>query len=119
MERMRVSKIFSFEASHLLPDYAGLCANLHGHHWEVELTVEGTIDKTTGMVLDFALLKKIVEPWIAKLDHHHLNEILVQPTAENVAQWFVDCWESKPRPIALVRVRVWENADSCAEWRKE
>ena len=115
MERVRVSKKFSFCAAHFLPGYPGKCAQLHGHTWEVEITVEGVVDPKTGMVIDFIVLKKIVEPWVEELDHHCLNDILPMSTAENIALWFRDLWSSEPRPVKLISVKVWESPDSCVE----
>jgi len=118
MERARVSKKLSFDAAHYLPGYPGKCANLHGHTWEVEITVEGAIDPVSGMVVDFIVLKKVVEPWIEKLDHHCLNDIITMPTAENVALWLRDKWLGAPRPVKLVGIKIWEAPDSCCEWRE-
>ena len=121
MERLRVLKRFSFDAAHFLPGYNGKCADMHGHTWKVELTVEGVVDVLSGMVLDFVLLKKIVEPWIEMLDHKLLNDIagLKMPTAENIALLFRDLWYNEPRPVSLKSVKVWEAPDSCAEWVNE
>ena len=93
---------------------------MHGHTWRVELTVEGAVGQD-GMVLDFLVLKKIVEPWIEKLDHHVLNEVegLEMPTAENIALWFRDLWVREPRPVVLKGVKVYESPDSFAEWFEE
>ena len=120
MERLRVAKVFEFSAAHYLPGYGGKCANMHGHTWWVELMVEGAVGQD-GMVLDFLGLKKVVEPWIERLDHHVLNEVegLEMPTAENIVLWFRDLWNSSPRPVLLRRVRVYESPDSFAEWFEE
>jgi len=115
MERARISNRFSFDAAHYLPWYDGKCANLHGHTWEVEITVEGVVDPQTGMVLDFIVLKQIVEPWIENLDHSLLNDEISNPTAENIALWFRDLWDDAPRPVKLVSVKIWESPDSCCE----
>ena len=119
MEIARVSKRFSFDAAHFLPGYNGKCANLHGHTWGVEVTVEGAVDPLSGMVIDFIVLKKIVEPWIEKLDHHYLNDILPMPTAENITLWFLGLWNAEPRPVKLVSIKVWESPDSAVEWVDE
>ena len=66
MERIRVTKEFHFEAAHFLPGYDGLCANLHGHSYRLLVTLRGEIlkDATSpknGMVIDFSVLKGIVD----------------------------------------------------------
>jgi len=121
MERLRVTKCFSFDSAHFLPGYDGKCSRVHGHTWRVAVTVEGTVDPATGMVVDFAVLKKIVEPWIELLDHRVLNEVegLEVPTAENIALWFRDKWERVARPATLRHIKVWESRDSYAEWINE
>ena len=114
MERARVSKKFSFDAAHFLPGYDGKCSNMHGHTWAVEITVEGLVG-VNGIVLDFIVLKQIVEPWIEVLDHRLLNDVLPMPTAENLALWFRDKWLGEPRPVLLKGVKVWESPTSYAE----
>jgi len=84
---MRVSKVFSFDSAHFLPSYQGKCEALHGHTYRLVVTVAGVPD-SEGMVIDFILIKKIVqEEVLSVLDHSLLNNILPQPTAENIAKW--------------------------------
>lgn len=82
---MRISKDFTFEASHVLPRHPGKCSRLHGHSYKVTVVVECTIDPRTGFVLDYGDMKKIVSPFIDRLDHQHLNEFIAYPSAENIA----------------------------------
>ena len=70
---MILRKTFRFEASHRLPHHPGKCQRLHGHSWVLELSVEGPVVQSTGMVLDFYEMGKAVESTIAELDHHHLG----------------------------------------------
>jgi 6-pyruvoyltetrahydropterin/6-carboxytetrahydropterin synthase len=70
---MEVAKEFTFEASHVLPNHPGKCSNLHGHSWKLQVAVDGSIDKKTGMVMDYAELKEKVQPLIDDLDHAHLG----------------------------------------------
>ena len=66
----------------------------HGHNYAIEVSVKGTIDPETGMVIDLKRLKDIVrERVIDRVDHTNLNtdvEFLrgVIPTAENLARAF-------------------------------
>ena len=89
---------------------------MHGHNWDVEITVEGLIG-ADGMVVDFVVLKKIFEPWLEELDHKLLNDVvgLEVPTAENIALWFRNKWSYEQRPVELKSVRVWESPDSYCE----
>jgi 6-pyruvoyltetrahydropterin/6-carboxytetrahydropterin synthase len=66
----------------------------HGHNYELTVSVKGTIDPETGMVIDLKRLKDIVrERVIDRVDHTNLNEDVdflrgVIPTAENLARAF-------------------------------
>lgn len=109
---MRVGRVFYFDASHHLPDYRGKCERVHGHTYRLEIVVEGE-QKEGGMVIDFNELKEIVvrEVW-DKLDHTDLNEIMENPTAENIADWIFDRLKKK---IPLCCVRLWEGEGKWVE----
>jgi 6-pyruvoyltetrahydropterin/6-carboxytetrahydropterin synthase len=65
-----VSKDYlTFSAAHFLtiPDHK--CESLHGHNYVVTVLVEGSVDRTTGFVVDFAVVKKILRPVIDRIDH--------------------------------------------------
>jgi len=115
-----VSKKVSFDAAHYLPGYDGKCANLHGHHWVVELGVKGSLDEQTGMVVDFTVLKFFLSQIQANLDHHLLNDVLPNPTAENLvfyikSKFYEQLWGLEG--VKLDFIRVWETEDSMAELR--
>ena len=40
-----VTKIFYFEMAHAIHGYAGACKNIHGHSYELEVTVSGCTTK--------------------------------------------------------------------------
>ncbi len=118
---MRVSKVFSFDSAHFLPSYHGKCETLHGHTYRLVVTVAGVPD-AEGMVIDFILLKKIVqEEVLSVLDHSLLNDILPQPTAENIAKWVWHRISEKVRRdrAALFEVEVWETPTSYVRVRSE
>jgi len=87
-------KGFSFEAAHYLPNVpeGHKCRRMHGHSFRGEVAVRGAIDPHIGWVIDFADLKKAVDPLVAQLDHYLLNEIegLENPTSELLAKWIWD-----------------------------
>ena len=65
-----VSKDYlTFSAAHFLtiPDHK--CESLHGHNYVVTVLVEGPVDRTTGFVVDFAVVKKVLRPVIDRIDH--------------------------------------------------
>lgn len=73
-----------FDAAHMLQNYDGQCSNLHGHRWEVIFDFEGSMNVDTGMVIDFKIVKDIINEVIP--DHTYLNEYydITEPTAERI-----------------------------------
>ncbi len=65
---MIVAKAFKWEAAHRLPWHNGKCKHLHGHSYKMVVEFEGEPDEN-GMVMDFNLLKSIVQPIVDQLDH--------------------------------------------------
>ena len=61
-----------FSAAHFLTLPGHVCERLHGHNYRVAVTVEGPVDAATGFVVDFAVLKRIVQGVIEPLDHRVL-----------------------------------------------
>ena len=57
---MRVVRRFRFEAAHHLPRHEGKCREMHGHSYELIVTVERPVDEYSGMVIDFSDLKRVV-----------------------------------------------------------
>ena len=105
---MHVFREFSFEAAHRLPKVppGHKCGRLHGHSFRVEVHVNGDVDKSTGMVIDFADIKCAFAPLHEQLDHHFLNEVpgLENPTSENLAEWIWDKLRDE-LPLSLIVVR--------------
>jgi 6-pyruvoyltetrahydropterin/6-carboxytetrahydropterin synthase len=114
--RMRLDVEFYFAAAHRLPRYDGPCFRQHGHNYKFFVSLEGEVDPKTGMIIDFGLVKQAVqEEILARADHRDLNDILENPTAENIARWI---WESLERRLpGLCEVRLYEIPDSCVTYR--
>jgi len=126
-------KKFVFDSAHRLPNYNGPCQRLHGHTYTLLVGVRGATDEETGMVVDFADIKRAVKPLLQALDHQYLNELSSLaphgvrfpadlPTAERMVEWFArvlqtesQCWQSD---VSLTFVRLYETPTSYAEWRK-
>ncbi len=114
-----ISRAFTFEAAHLLPDTppGHKCRRLHGHSYRVTVEVTGPVDPRTGWVLDFAEIHSAFEPVRARLDHYYLNEVegLANPTSENIARWIWD--RLRPTLPLLSAVIVEETCDNRCEYR--
>ena len=73
--KIRITKKFTFETAHAIHGYDGLCKNIHGHSYKLNVTVIGTPinnpeDVKYGMIIDFSDLKKIVrEEIVIPFDH--------------------------------------------------
>lgn len=104
---MTVAKTVSFCAAHRLPEHKGKCQGWHGHDWTVEVVVRGTPDPVTGMVIDFSDMKTVMnEKIMVPFDHKVLNDVLDNPTAENLALYI---WEELEDDLpGLEVVKVWE-----------
>ena len=113
---MLIRKEFVFDAAHNLTEYHGKCERLHGHTYRIAVVVKGTPDRES-IVIDFCELSSIVKERVLNvLDHSYINEILQQPTAENIAVWI---WKKVEQAVLrenckLESIEVWETASSCA-----
>ena len=146
MSIIKITKQFSFEMAHALRNYDGLCRNIHGHSYKMDITLAGQPlnDETSpknGMVMDFGDLKKLVnEEIISLLDHalvlnaktntqlvevlkQNYEKIVVvefQPTTENLLHFIAEKIKAKlPERVILTRVRLRETDTSYAEWCEE
>jgi 6-pyruvoyltetrahydropterin/6-carboxytetrahydropterin synthase len=64
----------------------------HGHNYVIEVSIEGSPDPVTGMIVDLKVVKDIIQAQVIDpMDHRHLNHEVppfntVVPTAENVVR---------------------------------
>ena len=109
-----LTKSFRFEAAHALQGttFGAASEEIHGHSFRAEVTVRGTPDPSTGMVLDLGLLDQGMTDVRKMLDHKLLNnvEALGPPTLENLSRFI---WERLQSAGHLTRVSV--HRDSCNE----
>ena len=106
---MKLGLIADFDAAHSLPGYQGKCANLHGHTYRVEVVIEGAVGEN-GFVMDFFQLKKILNSALEDLDHRNLNDLLPNPTAENIAELLCGRLRHSLEglQVSLVSIKLWE-----------
>jgi 6-pyruvoyltetrahydropterin/6-carboxytetrahydropterin synthase len=140
MDKVRITRIFRFEAAHALNEYNGPCKNIHGHSYKLWVTVCGTVDHLTGMLIDFSSLKAIVNESIIKIfDHslmlHEEDELIknkiegiaknvialpFNPTSENLVISFSDLiCHALPIHVQLHHLKVFETEFSFSEWYAE
>jgi 6-pyruvoyltetrahydropterin/6-carboxytetrahydropterin synthase len=114
--RMRLDVEFYFAAAHRLPRYEGPCFRMHGHNYKFFVGLEGEVDPRTGMIADFGVVKQTVQEHVLnRVDHRTLNDIMDNPTAENIARWI---WEVlAPHVPGLAEIRLYEIPDSCVTYR--
>ena len=110
---MLLKIIRKFNSAHQLPHYNGACRNLHGHTWKVVFLIEGPV-KENGMVCDFKILKKLLDEQLP--DHRYLNDLLENPTAENLAPYLFNTISAilKPQGLTLKTLELWENEHAAA-----
>jgi 6-pyruvoyltetrahydropterin/6-carboxytetrahydropterin synthase len=99
---------YEFCAAHYLPFVPEhhKCRRLHGHNYKLRVIVSGEVNEQ-GMVLDFFDVDAVVKPLLDGLvDHRCLNDVegLENPTAENIAAWFVERLTKSARFNVVCRV---------------
>ena len=99
----------------MLPNHPGKCSRLHGHSYRLDVALEGDLQTdgpAAGMIEDFAFVTRVVkEAVINELDHRSLNELLPNPTAENIVVWI---WSRlAPELSGLAELTLWETRKAC------
>lgn len=134
---MKLTLKHHFDSAHILSNYIGKCSNIHGHRWDVVVTMDTEyVNDETGMIIDFGILKNIIN----KFDHcliisslkknHELIDLLlsmkfklkimtVEPTAENIAEHIYDDIYNvicKVIPTFNLLIRLYETPDCYVEF---
>ena len=127
--------------AHAIFGYSGACKNIHGHSYELQVTVssgeEGqSFIPAPGFFLDFKELKQIVNStiihlfdhklvlsrdYLAKIQDLHSQENLLiweaEPTAENMLVFIQRILrENLPPAIRLAELKLYETKNSYATW---
>ncbi|MFP3974846.1 MAG: 6-carboxytetrahydropterin synthase QueD [Dehalococcoidia bacterium] len=114
----RISVRQHFDAAHYLRNYGGKCEELHGHRFQVVVTVAAQELNDIGMAFDFTELKRHLQQIVDRFDHVCLNNIApfdeINPSSENIARTVYN--ELRPRldsgQASISSVEVWESPDS-------
>ena len=134
-----LTKHFTLEMAHALLGYEGLCKNIHGHSYQLEVTVvgEAVAGAPEGMMMDFHALKEVVQTAVVDIFDHSLvlsdqadAELIkvlqknfervrvtpFQPTTENLLAYFAQRISPLlPRGVKLYSLRLHETVSSCGE----
>lgn len=146
MAKIRITKAYKFDMAHALPGHDGLCKNIHGHSYELLVTLIGQPvndpdSPKNGMVIDFKDLKKIIknlivdeldhslvlrkdtpDPLLSQMKSAYSRIILVdyQPTSENMIIDFANRIKNElPDNVQLHHLKLWETVTSYTEWYAE
>ncbi len=109
-----------FEAAHHLTSYQGAPEPVHGHSWEVEVTLEATHLDKEGMAFDFVRIRSELDELSRRFDHRHINEVppfdIQSPTTERLAKWFFEELQSRLPEAGLTSATVWEGPHCSATY---
>jgi 6-pyruvoyltetrahydropterin/6-carboxytetrahydropterin synthase len=115
----RISTTRHFSAAHQLELYDGSLEPLHGHNWQVTVTVSAPELDSIGVVMDFHELEHLLDQIISPWQNHNLNETapfdVLNPSAENVALHIGQTLKlPRDRNLAIASVEVWETPENSA-----
>jgi 6-pyruvoyltetrahydropterin/6-carboxytetrahydropterin synthase len=106
-------------------DLFGICSRVHGHNWQLFVTVEGDVDQDFGWVMDLKLMRDIMrEHVISKFDHSYLNDNKeyfdgIMPSVENFAIVIFNILRpvlEDNYKVKLVKVKLIETENHSAEY---
>ncbi len=135
---IRLTRKYQFAASHRLHsdqlspeenrETFGKCNNPfgHGHNYQLEVSVRGEIDSTSGRAIDITAFDRVVNDHVLLPMHHaNLNTDIEEfaalvPTSENlgrvVDRRLREAWQSAfPRGPELDGIRIYETERSIIE----
>ena len=111
-----------FDAAHFLRGYRGKCEAVHGHRFQVIVSLQAAKLDEIGMAYDFTVLKKQMGEIIGRFDHACLNDVppfdKINPSSENIASTVFKKLQDKlaAAPVTLTRVEVWETPQNRATY---
>ena len=114
----------TFAAGHALRNYRGKCENVHGHNYRVRVIVQGSQLDSTGLLVDFLEVNRLISGTVEYLDHRFINDLppfdQLNPSAENLAKYFYEKVSGGLKSVVAARVsevQVWETDVSSAVYR--
>jgi len=114
-----------FESAHYLREYRGISEPLHGHSYKVEADLaarDGGVDGDA-IAVDFVSAKRKLEALAKTFDYGCINDIApfttINPSAENIAEWFATELQSavSSEDAVVVAVTIWEGPVNSVTYR--
>lgn len=129
-----ITKRVDFHAAHMLNGHGGLCKNLHGHTYVLDVTIKDMENENEDMIFDFYNLKHVLNDHVVnKFDHatimgsddigtplydfcmsnglkHIVLDVTGRSTSERIAQHIFN--KLKPELPNIVSVRLYETNTS-------
>jgi 6-pyruvoyltetrahydropterin/6-carboxytetrahydropterin synthase len=102
----------------------GLENELHSHHYQIEVQVEGQNLDKHGYLVDIVALEAHLDEIVAYFRDRTLNElpefVELNPSIEHFARIICqDIFEQLKEPLSAVQVKIWENDIAWAAYRQE
>ena len=113
-----------FEAAHFLREYRGISEPLHGHSYKVEADLagrDGGLD-ADAIAVDFVSASRKLAVLAKRLDYGCINDVppfdRINPSAENIAEWFATELQSavEDESAVVVRITLWEGPVNSVTW---
>ena len=99
------------------------CHELHGHNYELFVTVSGQINKNSGFIINLKDLKEIIHKYIIKkLDHNYINDVdFMQNEITTTENLCFKIWNELESPIKelgakLYRIKIVETENNYFEY---
>lgn len=96
--------------------------NYHGHNYDLEVKIIGTIDPDTGYVMDAKILSDLIKDKIlSRFDHKNLNLDTqefksLNPTAENIAMVIYDLLRTEIKSSLELKIKLYETRRNYVEY---
>jgi 6-pyruvoyltetrahydropterin/6-carboxytetrahydropterin synthase len=111
-----------FDAAHYLRGYQGRCEQMHGHRFQVVVSVQAEQLSDIGLAFDFVALRGHLDEILRRFDHVCLNEVPpfdnINPSSENLAATIYRELESRlgGTAVSLSSIEVWESPEACVTY---
>jgi len=117
---MRITRRERFSSAHILENTElkleenkrifGKCNNIHGHNYEIFVTVEGEVNNENGFVINLKDLKKIMQDKvIKKLDHKLINDVdFMKNKITSTENLCVSIWKEIQKPIEKLGAKLYK-----------